>query len=51
MKENFGFFKRVDEGWNVTVKVLESWRLERLTFVSVVVARRNEWGRSAAAEQ
>ena len=28
-KQNFGFIKRVDKGWNTTVEDLESWRLER----------------------
>ena len=28
-KQKFGFNKRVDEGWIITVKSLESWRFER----------------------
>jgi len=28
-KQKIGFIKRVDKGWIVTVKGLESWRLER----------------------
>jgi len=28
-KQKFGFIKRVDKGWNTTVKDVESWRFER----------------------